>query len=127
MGWFRSYPYGSFSDLLFSFTQGDLEIETGLKRFWQNHNALPEDQQPLRGVVPTGNVTKRGIYASAVNPGARGIKAPAPNYNPVKVSVFPAKQKKPGSHVPAAGYAVQGKHIPTAYYVGPGGYVGPRR
>jgi hypothetical protein len=80
-----------------------------------------------RGDVLPGNVAKRGIYASAANPGPRVIKAPAPNYNAVKVSVFPAKQKKPGSHVPAAGYAVQGKHIPTAYYVGPGGYIGPRR
>ena len=85
------------------------------------HNGRP------RGDVPTGNVAKRGIYASAANPGLRGIKAPAPNYNPVKVSGFPAKQKKPGSNVPAAGYAVQGKLTPTAYYAGPGGYVGPRR
>ena len=85
------------------------------------HNGRP------RGDVPTGNVAKRGIYAFAANPGLRGIKAPAPNYNPVKVSVFPAKQKKLGSNVPAAGYAVQGKLTPTAYYAGPGGYVGPRR
>ena len=85
------------------------------------HNGRP------RGDVPTGNVAKRGIYASAANAGLRGIKAPAPNYNPVKVSVFPTKQKKPGSNVPVAGYAVQGKLTPTAYYAGPGGYVGPRR
>ena len=40
------------SDLLFEFTQGDPEIKAGLGRFWQNHNALPEDQQPLKTVVP---------------------------------------------------------------------------
>jgi DNA-binding transcriptional MerR regulator len=40
------------SDLLFEFTQGDPEIIEGLGRFWQNHNSLPEDQQPLKPVVP---------------------------------------------------------------------------
>ncbi len=41
------------SDLLAEFTQGDPEIEAGLKRLWQNHNALPQHQQPLREAVPT--------------------------------------------------------------------------
>ncbi|HLK58179.1 MAG TPA: MerR family transcriptional regulator [Chthonomonadaceae bacterium] len=40
------------SDLLFAFTQGDPDIEAGLAKFWQNHNALPADQRPLAGVVP---------------------------------------------------------------------------
>jgi MerR family transcriptional regulator, thiopeptide resistance regulator len=40
------------SDLLFEFTQGDPEIEAGLGRFWQNHNALPAEKQPLGSVVP---------------------------------------------------------------------------
>jgi DNA-binding transcriptional MerR regulator len=44
------------SDLLFAFTQGDPDIEAGLARFWQDHNALPEDEQPLASVVPTSVV-----------------------------------------------------------------------
>ena len=52
------------SELLLSFTQGDPEIEAGLARFWDSHNALPESEQPLASVVP-----------SAVIPGAHGAGA----------------------------------------------------
>ena len=41
------------SDLLFEFTQGDPDIVAGLKRFWENHNALPTGEQPLFSVVPS--------------------------------------------------------------------------
>jgi hypothetical protein len=35
------------ADLLSAFTRNDPEVESGLKQFWQNHNALPQDKQPL--------------------------------------------------------------------------------
>jgi MerR family transcriptional regulator, thiopeptide resistance regulator len=35
------------SKLIAGFTGGDPEIEEGLNKFWQNLNALPEDQKPL--------------------------------------------------------------------------------
>lgn len=44
------------SDLLFSFTQGDSDIEAGLAKFWENHNALPEEEQPLASMVPSSVV-----------------------------------------------------------------------
>jgi DNA-binding transcriptional MerR regulator len=34
-------------DLLAAFTQGDPEIETGLKRFWEQFSALPKADQPF--------------------------------------------------------------------------------
>ncbi len=40
------------SDLLHEFTQGDPDIEAGLGRLWQSHNALPEDEQPLKPLIP---------------------------------------------------------------------------
>ncbi len=43
------------SELLFSFTQGDPDIEAGLGRFWESHNALTKEEQPLAHVVPTAN------------------------------------------------------------------------
>src|SRR5262249_51281657 len=36
------------SALVGAFTGGDPEIMEGLKKFWQNHNALPEAQQPIQ-------------------------------------------------------------------------------
>jgi DNA-binding transcriptional MerR regulator len=36
------------SALVGAFTGGDPEIMEGLKNFWQNHNALPEKQQPIQ-------------------------------------------------------------------------------
>ncbi|HLJ53571.1 MAG TPA: MerR family transcriptional regulator [Chthonomonadaceae bacterium] len=38
--------------LLDQFTQRDPQVEAGLKQFWERHNALPADQQPLAGVIP---------------------------------------------------------------------------
>jgi hypothetical protein len=35
------------SDLLSSFTQNDAEIDAGLKRFWENFQALPQEKQPF--------------------------------------------------------------------------------
>lgn len=43
------------SDLLFGFTQGDPEIEAGLRKFWENHNALPAEEQPLTTVIPSSS------------------------------------------------------------------------
>lgn len=40
------------SELLFGFTQGDPDVEAGLKTFWDSHNALPKDEQPLTSLVP---------------------------------------------------------------------------
>lgn len=40
------------SELLFSFTQGDPDIQAGLGKFWESHNALPKEEQPLATVVP---------------------------------------------------------------------------
>ncbi len=40
------------SELLFGFTQGDPDVEAGLKTFWDSHNALPKDEQPLASLVP---------------------------------------------------------------------------
>ena len=40
------------SELLFGFTQGDPDVEAGLKQFWDSHNALPETEQPLAALVP---------------------------------------------------------------------------
>jgi DNA-binding transcriptional MerR regulator len=44
------------TDLLQAFTKGDPDIKEGLRQFWQNHNALPESQQPLAKVpgAPSG-------------------------------------------------------------------------
>ncbi len=39
------------SNLLRQFTQGDPEIEAGLRRFWESHNALPAERQPLPAPV----------------------------------------------------------------------------
>ncbi len=35
-------------DLLFAFTKGDPDITSGLQNYWQNINALPADQRPIR-------------------------------------------------------------------------------
>jgi MerR family transcriptional regulator, thiopeptide resistance regulator len=35
------------SDLLFSFTQGEPEVEAGLERFWEQFRALPKEEQPF--------------------------------------------------------------------------------
>ncbi len=35
------------SDLLFAFTQGEPEVEAGLKRFWEQFRALPKEEQPF--------------------------------------------------------------------------------
>lgn len=35
------------TELLAAFTQGDPEIESGLRKFWEKHNALPRAEQPL--------------------------------------------------------------------------------
>ena len=35
-------------DLLLAFTQGDPDIENGLKNYWQNLSALPAEQQPIQ-------------------------------------------------------------------------------
>jgi MerR family transcriptional regulator, thiopeptide resistance regulator len=35
------------TELLSAFTQGDPEVESGLAKFWQNHNALSQSEQPL--------------------------------------------------------------------------------
>ena len=43
------------SELLFGFTQGDPEVEAGLKKFWDSHNALPKTEQPLAALVPDMN------------------------------------------------------------------------
>ncbi len=40
------------SELLFSFTQGDPDIQAGLAKFWESHNALPKEEQPLTAVIP---------------------------------------------------------------------------
>ena len=42
-------------ELLFGFTQGDPDVEAGLKKFWDSHNALPKAEQPLASVVPAIN------------------------------------------------------------------------
>jgi DNA-binding transcriptional MerR regulator len=34
-------------ELLSAFTQGDAEIEGGLKRFWEQFNALPQEEKPF--------------------------------------------------------------------------------
>jgi DNA-binding transcriptional MerR regulator len=34
-------------DLLSAFTQGDPEVEAGLKRFWEHFRALPEEERPF--------------------------------------------------------------------------------
>lgn len=44
------------SDLLFAFTQGDPDIQAGLSKFWESHNALPEGEQPLTTVVPSAAI-----------------------------------------------------------------------
>lgn len=44
------------NDLLFAFTQGDPEITAGLAKFWDSHNALPAEEQPLAEVVPASVV-----------------------------------------------------------------------
>ena len=38
---------GRFNDLIAQFTQHDPEIETGLKTWWQQHNELPPERQPM--------------------------------------------------------------------------------
>lgn len=43
------------SELLFGFTQGDPDVEAGLKKFWDSHNALPKTEQPLASLVPDMN------------------------------------------------------------------------
>jgi hypothetical protein len=35
------------ADLLSAFTQNDPDIATGLRKFWENHSALPATKQPL--------------------------------------------------------------------------------
>ena len=40
------------SELLFQFTQGDPDVEAGLKQFWDSHKALPKTEQPLAALVP---------------------------------------------------------------------------
>src|SRR4051812_37726070 len=37
-----------FNALISAFTQHDPEIEAGLQNWWQQHNQLPEHQQPMR-------------------------------------------------------------------------------
>lgn len=44
------------TDLIFAFTQGDPEISAGLSKFWENHNALPEEERPLASAVPASVV-----------------------------------------------------------------------
>ena len=39
---------GSFNALISAFTQNDPEIEAGLNNWWQQHNQLPEGEQPMR-------------------------------------------------------------------------------
>lgn len=34
-------------ELLSAFTQGDAEVSAGLNRFWENYQALPQDQKPF--------------------------------------------------------------------------------
>lgn len=36
-----------YSDLIAGFTEGDPEIAKGLNKYWQNHEALPEDRKPM--------------------------------------------------------------------------------
>jgi hypothetical protein len=38
----------SFNGLISAFTQNDPEIEAGLQNWWQQHNQLPEREQPMR-------------------------------------------------------------------------------
>jgi DNA-binding transcriptional MerR regulator len=38
----------SFNGLISAFTQNDPEIEAGLQNWWQQHNQLPESEQPMR-------------------------------------------------------------------------------
>ena len=38
----------SFNALISAFTQNDPEIEAGLQNWWQQHNQLPETEQPMR-------------------------------------------------------------------------------
>ena len=38
----------SFNGLIAAFTQNDPEIEAGLSSWWQQHNQLPEGEQPMR-------------------------------------------------------------------------------
>ena len=38
----------TFNALISAFTQGDPEIEAGINSWWQQHNQLPEAEQPMR-------------------------------------------------------------------------------
>ncbi len=38
---------GRFNGLISAFTQNDPEIEAGLQTWWQNHNELPAERQPM--------------------------------------------------------------------------------
>jgi len=57
------------SDLLFAFTQGDPDVEAGLARFWDNHNALPAEERPLAGITPAT------VLPGADDPAARLLDA----------------------------------------------------
>ncbi len=54
------------SEMLFAFTQGDPEIEAGLAKFWESHNALPEGERPLASVVPGANDEGAQFLAKAM-------------------------------------------------------------
>jgi len=41
------------SGLLHEFSQGDPEIEAGLRKWWQNFQALPDDQRPMQIPQPS--------------------------------------------------------------------------
>lgn len=105
--------------------------------------------------VPGAPPPARAMYASGAKPGTQLAKAPKPGHvaptavkahsphsiprgvvaaaaKPPKptslgISASAAKHAKPTARFPVAGYGPQPKYIPTAYYGGPGGYVGQRR
>jgi hypothetical protein len=65
------------TELLAAFTQGDPQIESGLRQFWQNHNALPQSEQPMpawSGYMsgPSGEFMEKAMAAYQQKQGAGG-------------------------------------------------------
>jgi len=54
------------TELLSAFTKGKTEVETGLKQFWSNHNALPTGEQPLADWAPDMTSPDADFIAKAV-------------------------------------------------------------
>lgn len=61
-----------FNGLISAFTQNDPEIEAGLQSWWQQHNQLPPEQQPMRNLyTPEEQQFMNAALAAAREGGAR--------------------------------------------------------